>query len=65
MWGIFDSATEQAGENALYEFLAGPFEMTAAEVADLELGDLLNGIQKLCEDENLTAFFKFAAASMK
>ena len=65
VWGIFDAATEQTGENALYEFLAGPFEMTAAQVADLELGALLSGIQQLFEDENLTAFFKFAAASMK
>lgn len=65
VWGIFDAATEQSGENALYDFLSGPFEMSAADVSNLDLGDLLKGIQELVADENLTAFFKFAAASMK
>lgn len=65
VWGIFDAATEAPGENALYDFLAGPFETTSKCVADMDLGDLLAGIQELLNDENLMVFFKFAAASMK
>ena len=65
VWGIFDAATEQGGENALYDFLAGPFEMTSQEVADLDLGKLFAGLQQLIEDENIVTFFKFAAQLMK
>lgn len=65
IWGIFDTATEQAGEKALYDFLAGPFEMTSQEVADLDLGKLFAGLQQLIEDENIVTFFKFAAQLMK
>ena len=65
VWGIFDAATEAPGENALYDFLAGPFETTSQGVADMDLGDLLAGIQELLNDENLMVFFKFAAASMR
>lgn len=65
LWGIFDAATEQAGENALYDFLAGPFEMTSQEVADLDLGKLFAGLQQLIEDENIVTFFKFAAQLTK
>ena len=65
IWGIFDAATEQGGENALYDFLAGPFEMTSQEVANLDLGELFAGLQQLIEDENIVTFFKFAAQLMK
>lgn len=65
IYDIFDTLTEEAGESVLYEFLAGPFEMTPEEVADLDFdvfGDLL---KQLARDNNLTAFFKSAAKSMK
>ena len=65
IWELFDIATEQTGENAIYEFLAGPFEMTPAEVADLDLGILMANLKQLAQENNLTDFFKFAAASMK
>lgn len=65
LWGLFDVATEQAGEACIYEFLAGPFEMTPAEVADLDIDVLLANMQQLIAENNLSAFFKFAAQSMK
>lgn len=65
IWGIFDAATEQNGENALYDFLAGPFEMTSKAVADMDLGELLAGLQQLLGDESIVTFFKFAARLMK
>lgn len=65
IWGIFDVATEQAGEKYLYEFLAGPFEVTPEEVADLDLDILFANLKQMAEENNLLTFFKFAAKSMK
>lgn len=65
VWNLFDIATEQAGESCLYEFLAGPFEMAPDEVRDLDMDILLENLQQLVRDNNLAAFFKFAAQSMK
>ena len=65
IWDLFDVVTEPEGEGAIYEFLAGPFEMTAAEVRDLEVDKLLENLQRLATENNLANFFKFAAKSMK
>lgn len=65
IWNLFDIATEKEGESEIYNFLSGPFEMTPAEVADLDLADLLANLQQLAADNNLAAFFKLAAASTK
>lgn len=65
IWDLFDIATEQKGEQAIYEFLAGPFEMTVQEIADLDLTDLIDNLKQLAEDNNLAAFFKGAAGLMK
>ena len=65
IWGLFDVATEEAGEAVLYEFLAGPFEMTPEEVRDLDLDTLLSNLEHLAAENNLTAFFRNAAKLMK
>lgn len=65
IWGIFDLATEAEGEEALYEFLAGPFEMTAKEVEDLDIETLFNNFKHLADENNLAVFFKSAAGLMK
>ena len=65
VWGLFDLATEAEGEQVLYDFLAGPFEMQPQEVADLTIDVLFENLKKLAEENNLHAFFKFAASSMK
>lgn len=65
VWSIFDIATEKEGEQALYAFLAGPFEMQPKEVEDLDLDVLFANLKQLAEENNLVAFFKFAASSMK
>lgn len=65
IWSVFDLATEADGETALYDFLAGPFEMTGPEVADLDLEILISNVKQLAEENNLLSFFKFAAKSMK
>jgi hypothetical protein len=65
IWTLFDVATEVEGEGAIYEFLAGPFEMTAQEVADLDMDVLVSNCQQLAAENNLGAFFKSAAKLMK
>lgn len=65
IWDVFDLATEAEGENALYEFLAGPFEMQPHEVADLDFEILLDNLKQLAEENNLIGFFKSAAKLMK
>lgn len=65
IWNIFDSATEQEGEDIIYAFLAGPFEMRPQDVADLDLDVLFANLQQLAEENNLIGFFKLAAKSMK
>lgn len=65
IWDLFDVATEQDGERVLYDFLAGPFEMTPEEVADLDFDVLLANLKQLAEENNLAGFFKSAAKLMK
>lgn len=65
VWNLFDKATETAGESAIYEFLAGPFEMTPEEVADLDLDVLIENLKKLVTENNLGTFFNIAARLMK
>jgi hypothetical protein len=65
VWKLFDVATEVEGEGAVYEFLAGPFEMTAQEVAELDLEILIDNCKQLAAENNLGAFFKSAAKLMK
>lgn len=65
VWDIFDAATEHEGEKILYSFLAGPFELTPQEVADLDIEKLFANLQKLAEENNLIGFFKSAAKLMK
>ncbi len=65
IWYLLDVATEQAGENLLYEFFAGIFEMTAQEVADLDLSTLFSNLKQLAAENDLAAFFGAAAKLMK
>ena len=65
IWEMFDVATEANGEAIIYEFMAGPFEMTPEQVAELDLDVLISNLQQMAEENNLLGFFKSAAASMK
>ena len=65
VWNLFDVATEKSGETAIYEFLAGPFEMTPKQVADLDLDVLIENLQAMVKENNLGTFFKIAARLMK
>ena len=47
-------------ENALYEFLAGPFELNLEEVKNLEVEEVINKFKQLAKENNLIDFFKKA-----
>lgn len=64
IWDFFDAATEVNGEMAIYEFLAGPFEMTPQEVQNLDLEILFSNFQQMAAENNLSVFFKSAARLM-
>ena len=65
VWNLFDLATEKNGEEELYKFLAGPFEMTPEEVRTLDLDILIPNLQQMVEENKLSVFFKSAARLMK
>ena len=65
IWSLFDTITEEHGEGVLYEFLAGPFEMTEQEVRDLDLDQLLDNLEQLVAENDLPRFFKSAARLMR
>lgn len=62
IYNIFDKATEVNGEKELYKFLAGPFEMTAKEIEDLDISVFFEFIKQLSAENNLSGFFRSAAA---
>lgn len=65
IWNIFDIATEEEGEQHLYAFLAGPFEMTPEQVADMEIDAFLESLKQLAADNDLKGFFSSAGKLMK
>lgn len=65
LWEVFDIATEQHGEAIIYEFFAGPFEMTPEEFSNLDFDALIDGLKQLAAENNLQGFFGSAAKLMK
>lgn len=65
---VIDGLSEKKAENLMYEFLAGPFEMKAEEIGNLELSELfdkINELGKLESPEGWTSFFKSLGAMIK
>lgn len=56
---IISVFSEPKSEKSFYEFLSGPFEMTPEEVANLDIDELINKLEKLKEENNLKAFFTY------
>lgn len=65
LWAVIDKATEEKAEKEIYKFLAEPFEMTASEVENLDLSELLDKLKQLAAENNIKSFFSSAAALMK
>lgn len=54
---IIEIATEARVEGRVYEFLAGPFEMTPADVQNMPLPDFVENATRLTKENDLSSFF--------
>jgi hypothetical protein len=54
---IIEIATEARVEGRVYEFLAGPFEMTQADVQNMPLPDFVENVTRLTKENDLSSFF--------
>lgn len=54
---IIEIATEARVEGRVYEFLAGPFEMTPADVQNMPLPDFVEDVTRLTKENDLSSFF--------
>lgn len=54
---IIEIATEARVEGRVYEFLAGPFEMTPADVQNMPLPDFVDNVTRLTKENDLSSFF--------
>ena len=54
---IIEIATEARVEGRVYEFLAGPFEMTPADVQNMPLPDFVEIVTRLTKEIDLSSFF--------
>lgn len=61
IFAIISAFGSKGAEQAFYEFLAGPFEMTEAEIASLPPTETLNLIKELASAEEWKDFFGSAA----
>lgn len=54
---IIEIATETRVEGRVYELLAGPFEMTPADVQNMPLPDFVENVTRLTKENDLSSFF--------
>ena len=52
-------------EKKIYLFLSGPFEQTPEQVSEMALDDVLGSIRQLCQENDVLAFFRSAAAQVR
>lgn len=54
---IIEVFAENSCEQMIYEWLAGPFECKAKEIANMELDELAKRLEQLAEANNIRSFF--------
>ncbi len=59
--GLIEIFAEKKSEQAIYEVLAGPFEMDTKEVETLDLSILAENLETLSKENNLKRFFTLLA----
>lgn len=64
VWMLFDRITEESGEEELYKFLSGPFEMPQDQMRNLPLADMIGLVKQLADENDLAHFFRSAASAM-
>ena len=56
---IMEALAERKSETAIYEALAGPFEMDAGDIATMDLESLSERLTELVKENDLKRFFDF------
>lgn len=68
IFGLLSNAGDEAAEKAVFEFLAGPLETTAEELAQRDLLDICEDVDKYIKSmdrERWSGFFRSLSASLK
>ncbi len=63
--GVFEKCTDKESEKRVYEFLAGPLEVTAEEVEKMDLVEIIENITKIADIEKWKLFLSQASKLMK
>lgn len=58
---VIEIFAEKKSEQAIYDVLAGPFEMEPKDVEKLELDDLIDKLQQLASENDLKRYFTVLA----
>lgn len=64
IFGVLERAVEKKSEEKIFEFLAGPMEMTAKEVSELDPIDLIEGLFEIASFEKWKDFLSRASKLM-
>ena len=62
---LIEIFAEHQSEQALYDFLSGPFEMTAEDIGKMDLWELIDKLKEFREVNNLERFFTALRGLMK
>lgn len=57
MLTIIETLSQKNMEDAIYDLLSGPFEMTPEDVGNMELEELAEKLEVLAKENNLKGFF--------
>lgn len=60
IYAVMEAMGDTKTEKAVYDFLAGPFEMEAEAVATMDLDALIANLTKMAEENDLSRFFSSA-----
>lgn len=54
---VMEALSAKGAEQGIYEFLSGPFECKPKDVAEMELGTLIDYLTRLAKENDLASFF--------
>lgn len=58
---LLEMLSERKAEQAIYEVLAGPIEVEAKAVADMDLPDLAACLKQIAQENDLKSFFGYVS----
>lgn len=61
---IIETFVEKKAENEIYNFLAGPFEIPAEEISDMDMMEFIEKLGELAKESDIKAFFTTLSSMM-